>query len=95
MTSLGAGDAFSHALRSDGTLWAWGSNTYGQLGDGTTTQRPSPVQVPFTGVVSIAGGYLHALAVRSDGTLWSWGTNAHGQLGNDPVRRSPVRLQFP
>ena len=91
-------DAHSLALKSDGTVWAWGSNNQGQLGDGTTTPRITPGQVIdpgdptglLTGVIGIAGGgstvgsigYAHSLALKSDGTVWAWGSNNQGQLGN-------------
>jgi alpha-tubulin suppressor-like RCC1 family protein len=65
------------ALKSDGTVWAWGENDYGQLGDGTTTSRAIPVQVSGVNkVVAIAArDYgIHNLAVKSDGTVWEWPT---------------------
>ena len=68
-------------MKADGTLWAWGYNGYGQLGDGTTSQQNSPVQVG-TGFASVAAGDCHTLAVKTDGTLWAWGVNAYGQLGD-------------
>jgi alpha-tubulin suppressor-like RCC1 family protein/subtilisin family serine protease len=88
------GNSHTLALRSDGTIWAWGSNTYGQLGDGTTTQRRAPVQVRsgggyLGGILAVAAGYGHNLALKSDGTLWSWGRNNWGQLGaNSTANRS-------
>ena len=91
---------FDHflAIRSDGgTLWSWGANDAGQLGDGTTTNRPSPVQVGKAGgYVALAGGGAHSLAVKSDGTLWSWGLNDRGQLGKTGVAfsPSPARLDW-
>jgi alpha-tubulin suppressor-like RCC1 family protein len=73
----------SLALRADGTVWAWGCNTYGQLGDGTTTQRSSPVQVlGLSGVLAVTAGQCHSLAVKSDGTVWAWGYNYDGELGD-------------
>jgi alpha-tubulin suppressor-like RCC1 family protein len=75
--------AHTIALRADGTVWAWGDNSSGQLGDGTTTQRRAPVQVTTlgSGNVAIAAGANHSLAIKADGTLWAWGSNANGQLG--------------
>ncbi|MFP2932743.1 RCC1 domain-containing protein, partial [Pyxidicoccus sp. 3LG] len=83
------------ALKSDGTVWAWGQNHEGQLGDGTFTPRPTPAQVPgLTGVEVLAAGGEHSLALKSDGALWTWGSNFHGQFGNGSsgVLLSPVRV---
>ena len=82
-----AGDYHSLALKSDGTVWAWGRNGCYQLGDGTTTNRatPVPVQLFYNGmgvVGGLAGGGGHSLALK-DGTVWSWGCNDSGQLGNN------------
>ncbi|WNG19042.1 hypothetical protein F0U63_33420 [Cystobacter fuscus] len=83
VVSVIAGATHSLALRSDGTVWAWGNNDNGQLGDGTTTHRLSPVQVPgLTGVVALAAGNSYSMAMLSDGTVRTWGNNNHGQLGN-------------
>jgi alpha-tubulin suppressor-like RCC1 family protein len=79
---------FGHGLevRSDGTVWAWGDNRFGQLGDGTTTSRLAPVQMTgLTGVTQVAGGCVHSLALRSDGTVWAWGDNSVGELGRGTV----------
>jgi uncharacterized repeat protein (TIGR01451 family) len=82
-TAVAAGDYHSLALKSDGTVWAWGSNHYGQLGDGTNTDHNGPVQVAgLSGVVAIAAGGFHSMALLSNGESWTWGTNAAGQLGN-------------
>jgi alpha-tubulin suppressor-like RCC1 family protein len=81
--NLGKGDD-SHvlAVRSDGTLWAWGANTGGQLGDGTKISKdlPNQIGVRTNWIKAFAGG-SHSLALRSDGTLWAWGVNTNGQLG--------------
>jgi alpha-tubulin suppressor-like RCC1 family protein len=92
IAGLGGG---SLALESDGTVWAWGRNSDGQLGDGTTTDRTTPVQVSgLTGVVAIAGGWYHGLALKSDGTVWAWGRNSDGQLGDGTTtnRLTPVQV---
>jgi alpha-tubulin suppressor-like RCC1 family protein len=79
----------SHALKADGTVWAWGYNGSGQLGDGTHLQRASPVLVTgLTGIVAVASGQDHMLAVKSDGTVWSWGSNLNHQLGDTSSGRS-------
>ncbi len=82
--TIAAGWYHSLAVKSDGTLWAWGYNAdYGQLGDGTTTDRHSPVKIgPDNDWISIAGGGFHTIALKSDGSLWSWGANSSGQLGD-------------
>ncbi|MEA2829087.1 MAG: hypothetical protein QOG43_3526 [Actinomycetota bacterium] len=83
VTALTGGVGHSLALKADGTVWAWGWNGYGQLGDGTTTQRLRPVPVPgLTGVVAVAGGAFHSLALKADGTVWAWGWNPFGELGD-------------
>jgi alpha-tubulin suppressor-like RCC1 family protein len=81
--AVATGLNFTLALKSDGTLWAWGYNGFGQLGDNTTTQRTYPVQVGvLTNVIAIAAGDNHSIALTSDGYVWTWGQNSNGQLGN-------------
>jgi len=81
--SSAAGSNHSLILKSDGTVWAWGNNDGGKLGDGTTAQRGVPVQVKgLTSVTRIAAGISHSLALKSDGTVWAWGNNKYGQIGN-------------
>jgi alpha-tubulin suppressor-like RCC1 family protein len=81
VSAIAGGAYFTLALKNDGGLWAWGNNLDGQIGDGTTTNRPSPVRI-MGGVTAIAAGGWHALALKTDGTLWVWGSNSHGQLGD-------------
>ncbi|WP_295451380.1 CARDB domain-containing protein [uncultured Thiodictyon sp.] len=82
VAAVTAGHIHSLAIKIDGSLWTWGYNKFGQLGDGTTTDRSSPLQV-LTGVAAVAtGGYGHALAIKTDGSLWAWGENTYGQLGD-------------
>jgi len=91
----GGSSLHSLALKNDGTVWAWGRNNYGQLGDGTTTDRSSPVQVPgLTGVAAIEAGSDYSMALKSDGTLVTWGRNNRGQLGDGTTtqRVSPVQV---
>ncbi|MEZ5351925.1 MAG: BACON domain-containing carbohydrate-binding protein [Bryobacteraceae bacterium] len=79
---LAAGGSHSLSVRSDGTVWAWGGNANGQLGDGSLVTRFRPVQaLGPVGVTGVSAGELHSLAVAGDGQVWSWGGNASGQLG--------------
>jgi len=93
---LAAGLEYSLAVAADGTVWAWGNNSGGQLGDGTTTWGFAPVQVKgMNDVIAIASGFGHTLALRSDGTVWAWGRNRDGQLGDGttPLCLIPVQVQ--
>jgi alpha-tubulin suppressor-like RCC1 family protein len=82
------------AIKTDGTLWTWGNNSYGQLGDNTTTQRITPVTtfVGGTNWKQVASGGYHTAAIKTDGTLWTWGRNNSGQIGNNAIdtRSIPV-----
>jgi alpha-tubulin suppressor-like RCC1 family protein len=84
-------------ISNNGTLWAWGNNTAGQLGLGDTTQRNFPVQVGTRTWNSANMGFSFTMAIRSDGTLWTWGDNFYGQLGQNNSgavtnRSSPVQV---
>lgn len=90
---INGGDTHSLALKPDGTLWAWGLNSDGPVGDGTIDNRASPVRVcdtdatncttnPFTGAIAITAGRNFSVALKSDHTVWSWGYNGSGELGN-------------
>jgi alpha-tubulin suppressor-like RCC1 family protein len=86
VTQIAAGHYFSLALTSDGSVWAWGDNSFGELGNGSSGSMGDtdvPVQVPgLTGVSQIGAGNSFSLARRSDGTVWAWGDGAFGELGN-------------
>jgi alpha-tubulin suppressor-like RCC1 family protein len=85
ITAIAAGAYFSLALKIDGTVWAWGSNNYGQLGIGNTTSQSFAVQVHNLDHISgIAAGSLHAMAFKGT-SVYTWGNNYHGKLGFDPV----------
>ncbi|MCT9011390.1 RCC1 domain-containing protein [Streptomyces rhizosphaerihabitans] len=97
MSAVCAGAGHSLALKPDGTVWAWGYNGKGQLGDGTTTDRLTPRQVKsLNGVVAVAVGYGHSLAVREDGSVWAWGENEHAQVGQGfptvDMQAAPVQV---
>ena len=95
VVSVAAGKNFSVALKSDGTVWTWGDNTYGQLGDGTNTARTVPVQASgLSGVISVNPGCYHVAAIKSDGTVWGWGTNNYGQLGNGTKTDRAIPMQI-
>jgi len=84
----------SVALRSNGTIWAWGQNNSGQIGDNTTTNRNSAVQVGTdTTWISVAAGGQHSLALKSDGTVWAWGLNNNGQIGNNTTTNQTTPIQ--
>ena len=84
------GDDLTLAVKTDGTIWGWGDNLNGQVGDNSNIKRSSPVQIgALTNWVRVAAGQLHAMAVKTDGTLWTWGYSGDGALGqNDTTRRS-------
>jgi RHS repeat-associated protein len=93
---IAAGYEHSLAVKSDGTVWAWGYNANGQLGNGTTKNSLVPVQVKnLTGATGVAAGAYHSLAVKSDGTVWAWGYNFDGELGNGTTTNSSLPLQVP
>lgn len=88
------GDGHTVALKADGTLWTWGDNYRGQLGNGGGTNNPTPAQIqPGQIFTSVAAGEGHTVAVRADGTLWTWGDNASGQLGDGTTERRDVPIQ--
>jgi alpha-tubulin suppressor-like RCC1 family protein len=92
---VAVGAYHSLALRSDGTVWAWGDNISGELGRGTTSDHEAtPAQVTgLAGVTKISAGAAFSLALRSDGTVWAWGFNNAGQLGNGTTATSPVPVK--
>ncbi|RII27551.1 MAG: hypothetical protein CXR31_04735, partial [Geobacter sp.] len=93
--AIAAGRQHFLALKSDGTVWAWGDNAYYQLGDGTGTQKSVPVRVSgLTGGVAIVAGGLHSFAVKADGSVWAWGYNGYGELGDGShsSASSPVQV---
>jgi YD repeat-containing protein len=80
--AISAGLNHTVGLRSDGSVWAWGNNVYGQLGDGTTTPNSMPLGVlNLSDITAISVGESHTVALKSDGSVWAWGWNEYGQLG--------------
>jgi alpha-tubulin suppressor-like RCC1 family protein len=98
VTAIATGSLHSLALLSDSSVWAWGSNANGQLGDGTNTNRSTAVAVTgLPAIASISAGSLHSLAVGLDGSVWAWGRNAARQLGDGTTTNStsPVQIAGP
>ena len=96
--TFAGGRVTSIATKTDGTLWMWGNNSSGELGQNNRTEYSSPVQIPgttwATGVESFGSGQANTGAIKTDGTLWMWGANSQGRLGlNDTnARSSPVQI---
>jgi len=100
VTSVRAGGKHSLALTSAGQVLAWGHNFSGQLGDGTTIDRHTPIRVKLpqgTRVIAVSAGGVHSLAVTAAGQLLAWGDNEYGQLGDGTTkdRHIPVRVKLP
>jgi alpha-tubulin suppressor-like RCC1 family protein len=94
-SSISCGFYHTAAIKTDGTLWTWGDNLHGQLGDNTTINRSSPIQTVAGGTTwsQVACGWKHTAAIKTNGTLWSWGDNSYGQLGDGTItqRSSPIQ----
>ena len=97
--AVASGDNHNIAIDSDGMLWAWGQNNHGQVGDGTTGAKSTPVRIGTLSDrwIEVGAGSNFSFAIRNDGSLWAWGANNLGQLGDGttldrlaPVRVSPV-----
>jgi alpha-tubulin suppressor-like RCC1 family protein len=95
-TAVAAGPVHSFAIKIDGSLWGWGNNNHGQLGDGTETNRNTPVRVGTdTNWIAASAGVYHSIAVKIDGSLWVWGANFVSQLGvATPFSPSPVLVKW-
>jgi len=88
------------ALRKEGTVWTWGNNRDGQLGDGTDSiQKSTPVQVlGVSNVVAVAAGVYHTVVIKGDDTVWTWGSDTSGQLGygtSGGHTSRPQEVRFP
>jgi alpha-tubulin suppressor-like RCC1 family protein len=103
IVAITAGNAFGAALRRDGTVFAWGKNKVGELGDGTTEDRSTPSVVrglgAGSGAVAVTAGAYHVLVLKQDGSVWAWGDNSSGQVGtgasSPPYLSSPVKVRLP
>jgi alpha-tubulin suppressor-like RCC1 family protein len=103
VVAIHGGNNHSLAVGTSGHAWAWGNNSYGQLGNGTSTtvpvvypvevRRESPTGPALEGVVAVAGGRYHSLALTSDGSVWAWGYNSNGQLGDGSATTRPYAVQ--
>ena len=99
-SEIAVGTTHMLAIKTDGTLWAWGNNGNGELGDNTVDWKSSPVQIGAlvnwskVSASSASSGDFFSMAIKTDGTLWAWGNNSFGQLGNGTVikRSSPVQI---
>lgn len=93
-SDVAVGDYHTLAIRTDGTLWSWGRNNFGQLGHGNTTQQNSPKKVGNSTWKKIAAGYGYSLGLKTNGTLWAWGNNSAGVFGNGTTNSSNVPVQI-
>ncbi|MCL1809870.1 MAG: hypothetical protein FWG42_08945 [Clostridiales bacterium] len=92
--TVAAGSGHSLAIMADGSLWAWGQNNYGQVGDGdANVEKTAPVKI-MDDVAFIAAGWGHSLAIKTDGSLWAWGRNMFGQLGTGSNENSSVPVKI-
>lgn len=94
--AIDAGEYHSVALKNDGTVWAWGRNLDGELGDGTYLNKNTPIQIGIDSIIDISCGDLFTIALKNDGTVWSWGDNEEGQLGIGSYLTSanPVKILY-
>ena len=104
MEKIFGGGHHSIALGQDGSVWTWGNNNSGQLGDGTSVRKTRPVQVKglggdefLEGIIAVAGGAQHTIALDLYGAIWTWGSNECGQLGDgtDIYKNTPVQVEMP
>ncbi|MCI8520135.1 MAG: S8 family serine peptidase [Clostridia bacterium] len=92
---VSSGSAYCLALKEDGTVWAWGRNWNGELGDGTRIDRSFPSQViGLTNIKNIVSGAQYSFAIKQDGTIWAWGNNSYGQLGDGTRTERYIPIQI-
>lgn len=90
VSSVSCGDEFTAVVKTDGSLWMWGINEFGQIGNGTTKLVTRPIKI-MDDVVAVSAGNNHTAALKSDGTLWTWGNNDYNML-LDNYSLSPVQI---
>ena len=96
VVAVAAGGYHSLALLDDGTVWAWGRNSQGELGNGDAGDSYTPTQVPgLPAITAISAGGYHSMALDEDGTIWTWGYNSNGQLGNGSFVSAESPIQLP
>ena len=93
LQTVAVGNTSMTAIHTDGTLWAWGSNEYGQLGNGTFNSSLVPIQVSTETTFTMISAKGHVAALKQDGTLWAWGLNMFGQLGNGTTNNNNAITQ--
>lgn len=89
----------SLAIKEDGTLWGWGSNTDGQIGNGSQDNKyyvPVTQVSNISNIIEVSGGIYHSVAIDENGNVWTWGNNRNGQLGHEEIEYSlkPIKLSF-
>ncbi|NLB62428.1 MAG: hypothetical protein GX802_08480, partial [Clostridiales bacterium] len=89
---ISAGIYHSMAIKTDGTLWTWGSNDYGQLGNGNNANSSIPIKI-MDNVTHISAGGYHSMAIKTDGSLWAWGRDGYGQLGSGNNTNSNIPIK--
>jgi alpha-tubulin suppressor-like RCC1 family protein len=94
VTAIMGGEVHNVALKSDGTVWGWGNNFFGQVGDGTTDDAWAPVQTSgLSSIIALGGRGYHTLAIEADGSVWGWGWNSAGELGDGTTNRTTVPVK--
>ena len=91
--TISASNTHTAVIKEDGSLWTWGSNEFGQLGDGTTEDKLTPVKV-MDDVVSVFTRYIDTMAIKNDNSLWAWGDSNNGMIGAGATKNSntPVKI---
>ncbi len=91
--SIAVGNVYAGVIDAEGSLWMWGNNGSGQLGNGTTEDSPTPVKV-MDNVAAVSCGHYSTAAIKADGSLWMWGSNYYGELGDGTAKDSltPVKI---